>query len=76
MRLQAYRAALESLGHSEYALKAGFHLNPKAVEGALQVGPFSFSEKKRILLNRTMSSREKVVQSFAPRQCSFILCGI
>ncbi|XP_038138531.1 granule associated Rac and RHOG effector protein 1-like [Cyprinodon tularosa] len=34
--LQAYRAALESLGHSEYALKAGFHLNPKAVEAALQ----------------------------------------
>ncbi|KAF3832297.1 hypothetical protein F7725_025962 [Dissostichus mawsoni] len=30
--LQAYKAALESLGHSEYALKAGFHLNPKAVE--------------------------------------------
>lgn len=36
--LQAYKAALESLGHSEYALKAGFHLNPKAVEAALQVG--------------------------------------
>lgn len=34
---QAYKAALESMGHSEYALKAGFHLNPKAVEGALQV---------------------------------------
>uniref|UniRef100_A0A8C4RZG9 Granule associated Rac and RHOG effector 1 n=1 Tax=Erpetoichthys calabaricus TaxID=27687 RepID=A0A8C4RZG9_ERPCA len=34
--LQAYRAALESLGHSEYALKAGFHLNPKAVEATLQ----------------------------------------
>uniref|UniRef100_A0A3Q1H9F7 DUF4745 domain-containing protein n=1 Tax=Anabas testudineus TaxID=64144 RepID=A0A3Q1H9F7_ANATE len=34
--LQAYKAALESLGHSEYALKAGFHLNPKAVEAALQ----------------------------------------
>ncbi|KAF1393142.1 hypothetical protein PFLUV_G00035390 [Perca fluviatilis] len=34
--LQAYKAALESLGHSEYALKAGFHLNPKAVEVALQ----------------------------------------
>ncbi|XP_061820554.2 granule associated Rac and RHOG effector protein 1 [Nerophis lumbriciformis] len=34
--LQAYRAALESLGHSEYALKAGFHLNPKCVETALQ----------------------------------------
>uniref|UniRef100_A0A1A8CQ32 KIAA0355 n=1 Tax=Nothobranchius kadleci TaxID=1051664 RepID=A0A1A8CQ32_NOTKA len=34
--LQAYRAALESLGHSEYALKAGFHLSPKAVEDALQ----------------------------------------
>ncbi|XP_061601598.1 granule associated Rac and RHOG effector protein 1-like [Cololabis saira] len=34
--LQAYRAALESLGHSEYALKAGFHLSPKAVEAALQ----------------------------------------
>lgn len=40
MRLQAYRVALESLGHSEYALKAGFHLNPKAVEAALQVGLF------------------------------------
>lgn len=35
---QAYKAALESLGHSEYALKAGFHLNPKSVEAALQVG--------------------------------------
>ncbi|XP_019722314.1 granule associated Rac and RHOG effector protein 1 [Hippocampus comes] len=34
--LQAYKAALESLGHSEYALKAGFHLNPKCVESALQ----------------------------------------
>ncbi|KAM9410374.1 granule associated Rac and RHOG effector protein 1 [Pholidichthys leucotaenia] len=34
--LLAYKAALESLGHSEYALKAGFHLNPKAVEAALQ----------------------------------------
>ncbi|KAM3876598.1 granule associated Rac and RHOG effector protein 1 [Diretmus argenteus] len=34
--LQAYKAALESLGHSEYALKAGFHLNPKSVEAALQ----------------------------------------
>ncbi|KAK2853529.1 hypothetical protein Q5P01_006190 [Channa striata] len=34
--LQAYKAALESLGHSDYALKAGFHLNPKAVEAALQ----------------------------------------
>uniref|UniRef100_H3CYU6 Granule associated Rac and RHOG effector 1 n=1 Tax=Tetraodon nigroviridis TaxID=99883 RepID=H3CYU6_TETNG len=34
--LQAYKAALESLGHSEYALKAGFHLNPKATETALQ----------------------------------------
>ncbi|XP_047218936.1 granule associated Rac and RHOG effector protein 1-like [Girardinichthys multiradiatus] len=34
--LQVYKAALESLGHSEYALKAGFHLNPKAVEAALQ----------------------------------------
>ncbi|XP_077419490.1 granule associated Rac and RHOG effector protein 1 [Vanacampus margaritifer] len=34
--LQAYKAALESLGHSEYALKAGFHLNPKCVEAALQ----------------------------------------
>lgn len=40
MCLQAYRAALESLGHSDYALKAGFHLNPKAVEAALQVGSF------------------------------------
>ncbi len=29
--------ALDSLGHSEYALKAGFHLNPKSVEAALQV---------------------------------------
>lgn len=53
MRLQAYRAALESLGHSEYALKAGFHLNPKAVEAALQVGPFPSCEKN-MLLNGTM----------------------
>lgn len=35
--LQAYKVALDSLGHSEYALKAGFHLNPKSVEAALQV---------------------------------------
>lgn len=42
--LQAYKAALESLGHSEYALKAGFHLNPKAVEAALQVGSLSKSQ--------------------------------
>ncbi|XP_035275633.1 granule associated Rac and RHOG effector protein 1-like [Anguilla anguilla] len=34
--LQAYRVALESLGHREYALKAGFHLNPKSAEAALQ----------------------------------------
>ncbi|XP_069495529.1 granule associated Rac and RHOG effector protein 1 [Ambystoma mexicanum] len=34
--LQAYKAALESLGHCEYAMKAGFHLNPKAIEGSLQ----------------------------------------
>ncbi|TRY90156.1 hypothetical protein DNTS_033344 [Danionella cerebrum] len=33
---QAYKAALESLGHSEYSLKAGFHLNPKSVEAALK----------------------------------------
>lgn len=35
--IQAYKVALESQGHSEYALKAGFHLNPKAVEASLQV---------------------------------------
>ncbi|XP_058243899.1 granule associated Rac and RHOG effector protein 1-like isoform X2 [Hemibagrus wyckioides] len=34
--LQAYRAALDSLGHCEYALKGGFHLKPKAIEAALQ----------------------------------------
>ncbi|KAJ8343276.1 hypothetical protein SKAU_G00306050 [Synaphobranchus kaupii] len=34
--LQAYKVALESQGHSEYALKAGFHRNPKAVEASLQ----------------------------------------
>ncbi|KAL1007418.1 hypothetical protein UPYG_G00086530 [Umbra pygmaea] len=34
--LQAYKTALESMGHSEYSLKAGFHLNPKSVEAALQ----------------------------------------
>ncbi|RMC08953.1 hypothetical protein DUI87_13949 [Hirundo rustica rustica] len=34
--LQAYRVALESLGHCEYAMKAGFHLNPKAIEASLQ----------------------------------------
>lgn len=43
---QAYKAALESLGHSEYALKAGFHLNPKAVEAALQVRLLSKSRQK------------------------------
>uniref|UniRef100_A0A8D0GY64 Granule associated Rac and RHOG effector 1 n=1 Tax=Sphenodon punctatus TaxID=8508 RepID=A0A8D0GY64_SPHPU len=35
--LQAYKIALESLGHCEYAMKAGFHLNPKAIEASLQV---------------------------------------
>lgn len=44
--LQAYKAALESLGHSEYALKAGFHLNPKAVESALQVGSLLKRQEK------------------------------
>ncbi|XP_062860968.1 granule associated Rac and RHOG effector protein 1-like [Trichomycterus rosablanca] len=34
--LQAYRTALDSLGHCEYAIKGGFHLKPKAVEAALQ----------------------------------------
>ncbi|KAJ8340623.1 hypothetical protein SKAU_G00352560 [Synaphobranchus kaupii] len=34
--LQAYKVALESLGHGEYALKAGFHLNPKSAEASLQ----------------------------------------
>ncbi|KAG8437406.1 hypothetical protein GDO86_008197 [Hymenochirus boettgeri] len=34
--LQAYRAALDSLGHCEYAMKAGFHLNPKAIEECLK----------------------------------------
>lgn len=34
--LQAYKAALESLGHSEYALKGGFNLSPKSIETALQ----------------------------------------
>ncbi|KAJ7312090.1 hypothetical protein JRQ81_006429 [Phrynocephalus forsythii] len=34
--LQAYKAALDSLGHCEYAMKAGFHLNPKAIEASLQ----------------------------------------
>lgn len=46
--LQAYKAALESLGHSEYALKAGFHLNPKAVEVALQVGSLSKTFTKNL----------------------------
>lgn len=35
--MQAYRSALDSLGHCEYALKGGFHLKPKAIEAALQV---------------------------------------
>ncbi|XP_029464229.1 uncharacterized protein KIAA0355 homolog [Rhinatrema bivittatum] len=34
--LQAYKMALESLGHCEYAMKAGFHCNPKAIEASLQ----------------------------------------
>ncbi|XP_065516608.1 granule associated Rac and RHOG effector protein 1-like isoform X3 [Lathamus discolor] len=34
--IEAYKVALESLGHCEYALKAGFHLNPKAIEASLQ----------------------------------------
>ncbi|XP_075045273.1 granule associated Rac and RHOG effector protein 1 isoform X2 [Mixophyes fleayi] len=36
MTLQAYKIALESLGHCEYAMKAGFHLNPKAIEESLK----------------------------------------
>lgn len=54
---QAYKAALESLGHSEYALKAGFHLNPKAVEAALQVSSL-FKKKnsgKSWKINRMIS---------------------
>lgn len=35
--VQAYRSALDSLGHCEYALKGGFHLKPKAIEAVLQV---------------------------------------
>lgn len=35
--VQAYRSALDSLGHCEYALRGGFHLKPKAIEAALQV---------------------------------------
>lgn len=38
LQCQAYKVALESLGHCEYAMKAGFHLNPKAIEASLQVG--------------------------------------
>ncbi|KAL4658763.1 hypothetical protein GN956_G3282 [Arapaima gigas] len=34
--LQGYKSALESLGHVEYALKAGFHLDPKSIEVCLQ----------------------------------------
>ncbi|XP_076988329.1 granule associated Rac and RHOG effector protein 1 isoform X3 [Tamandua tetradactyla] len=34
--LHAYKIALDSLGHCEYAMKAGFHLNPKAIEASLQ----------------------------------------
>ncbi|KAM8946932.1 granule associated Rac and RHOG effector protein 1 isoform 2-T2 [Pelodytes ibericus] len=34
--LQAYKMALESLGHCEYAMKAGFHLNPKSIEDSLK----------------------------------------
>nr|XP_033796558.1 uncharacterized protein KIAA0355 homolog [Geotrypetes seraphini]XP_033796559.1 uncharacterized protein KIAA0355 homolog [Geotrypetes seraphini] len=34
--LQAYKIALESLGHCEYAMKAGFHFSPKAIESSLQ----------------------------------------
>ncbi|XP_053305616.1 granule associated Rac and RHOG effector protein 1 [Spea bombifrons] len=34
--LQAYKIALESLGHCEYSMKAGFHLNPKAIEESLK----------------------------------------
>lgn len=52
--LQAYKAALESLGHSEYALKAGFHLNPKAVEAALQVGS---------LLKKSVKNSGKLIRS-------------
>ncbi|XP_023675812.2 granule associated Rac and RHOG effector protein 1-like [Paramormyrops kingsleyae] len=34
--LQVYKVALDGLGYSEYALKAGFHLDPKAIEESLQ----------------------------------------
>ncbi|XP_040185365.1 granule associated Rac and RHOG effector protein 1 [Rana temporaria] len=34
--LQAYKIALDSLGHCEYAMKAGFHLSPKAIEDCLK----------------------------------------
>lgn len=45
---QAYKIALESLGHCEYAMKAGFHLNPKAIEESLQVrASFSGSSQGR-----------------------------
>uniref|UniRef100_UPI00358E1A5B granule associated Rac and RHOG effector protein 1 isoform X2 n=1 Tax=Myxine glutinosa TaxID=7769 RepID=UPI00358E1A5B len=34
--LQWYQQALDSLGHVEYAMKAGFHLHPRAITTALQ----------------------------------------
>uniref|UniRef100_A0A8D0CK60 Granule associated Rac and RHOG effector 1 n=1 Tax=Scleropages formosus TaxID=113540 RepID=A0A8D0CK60_SCLFO len=34
--LQCYKSALEGLGRGEYALKAGFYLDPKSTEASLQ----------------------------------------
>nr|XP_006641221.1 PREDICTED: uncharacterized protein KIAA0355 homolog [Lepisosteus oculatus] len=52
--LQAYKVALDSLGHSEYTLKGGFHLNPKAVEAALQ-GCCSEAEAQQVGRAQTAS---------------------
>ncbi|KAI4796297.1 hypothetical protein KUCAC02_027845, partial [Chaenocephalus aceratus] len=56
--LQAYKAALESLGHSEYALKAGFHLNPKPWRR-----PYRAAAVRRRRLSRRAGCRPPLSQS-------------
>lgn len=56
---QAYKVALESLGHCEYAMKAGFHLNPKAIEASLQVGSAKPALSSLFTLKITVFKKKK-----------------
>lgn len=51
--------ALESLGHCEYAMKAGFHLNPKAIEASLQVGSAKPALSSLCTLKITIKKKKK-----------------